>query len=92
MVHGIPRRIRQQMGIPHRHRDGLVPHQGLDPVDIGTCQSKPRAERVAERMEDNAILGAGTAGMASRSLPPRFPSFAIRKGRTATSAVRPRLA
>ena len=68
MVHGIPRRIRQQMGIPHRHRDGLVPHQGLDPVDIGTCQSKPRAERVAERMEDNAILGAGTVGVQSAGI------------------------
>lgn len=48
MIHGIPRGVRQQVGVAHRHLDGLVPHQGFDPVDVGAGDGQPRSEGMAK--------------------------------------------
>jgi len=53
-VNCLSRGIRYQMGIPHGHGDGFMPHQPLDAVYVGTADGQPTGKGMSEAVKNDA--------------------------------------
>ena len=52
----------RRMGVPHRHRGGLVPHEVLDGPEVHALREQGRREGVAERVPADRGEGAVAGG------------------------------